>query len=937
MPPVHKPGKSLLVPLLTAAVAVMITAAAARGAQMDGTFEYGTEGTIWLVPHSHYDVAWLADEFSNASQIASVYHAHVNEAVLEPGYRFVLDQVPSIKTFLLMYPMAAFDLRDLVNQGRAQLVGGLYIQPDENLPEGETLLQNGVLGQRYLRETFGMESISGFNIDSFGHSWQMPQILQQVRIQEFAFARAGDTQRPPKSEFWWVAPDGSRVLTAWMVKGYDVAQKLGRSSDIEREAAALYDIYRELRNYSATNHVLIPVGGDYAAPPSKLVQIARYWNERHTDVKMNVATLSDFFTAVRQSNVALPEYHDESNRVFPGNYSARIWIKQRHRAAEHRLLQAERLATLASLVKDVSGNDFRFPADELEKAWLNLAINTFHDLLPATAVDGVYGEMEKRYEQTEAIAAQAATAATAALARAAGWVVADDREADPDRRTGPPALMLFNGLNWDRKELVRVFLPVAPDLLRSTPFRLVDESGKEVTYQVLERVNHFVDEFRVPAQERVWDPAAELVSNQSTGQPGVEIAFMAEVPAFGHRVYHFQWGISPSFSPWERELRPPEGEWELQTGTYVIKLDGNGNILEIRSATDGKVWIEHRSTTFMSEPLAGNQIIIATDNSNAYFHDGGSRTVATTLEAAGEGKAFQGPVMTRIVYHTRFDGSELVREIDLPEAGGRIDFVTSLDWRDRNKIIRVVMPTTGRGTTTYEIPYGFTSNRPVGQWPAVKWVDTSSERTGGVALLNRGLPDHEIYGGLYYLTLMRSIDYTFFRHGDSPNALGEGKHRFEYAIYPHAGTWDTAAVFRQAWEYNEPLLARWVEPAEDRANANARDGSPSHVSTMPTMPKSFLTTSSNLIVTALRRSGEAVLVRTVEALGQAGEARIACHWLQSWGAGTSRVVPVNALGRRVATSFRFDPGIGEVVWQARPQGIDTWLLESDSAPRQVNN
>lgn len=936
MPPERKPSNSVLLLLGTAAVAGMLVAAAARGAKMAGTFEYGTEGTIWLVPHSHYDVAWLSDEFDNASHIASVYHAHVNEAALEPEYRFVFDQVPSIKTFLIMYPVAAFDLRDLVKQGRAQLVGGLYIQPDENLPEGETLLQNGILGQRYLRETFGIESISGFNIDSFGHSWQMPQILQQVGIQEFAFARAGDMQRPPKSEFWWVAPDGSRVLAAWMVKGYDVAQKLGRSSDIVREAAALYDIYRELRNYSATTHVLIPVGGDYAAPPSELVQIARYWNERHTDVKMNVATLTDFFTAVRQSGIELPEYRDESNRVFSGNYSARIWIKQRHRAAEHRLLQAERLATLASLAADgngnSNGNDFKYPADELEKAWLNLSINTFHDLMPATAVDGVYGEMEKRYEQAETIATEAATAATATLARAAGWALADDQEADPNQKAEmPPALMLFNTLNWDRQELVRVRLPFAPDDLRSRPFQLVDDTGKEVTYQVLEPVDHFRDEFRAPAQEQVWDPVAEQPAGANAGisRPGVEIAFVAEVPAFGHRVYQFQWGSSPSVSPWEIELRPPEGEWELQTSAYAVKLDGNGNILELRSATDGKVWIEQRPGNFISDSLRGNQIIIATDNSNAYFPDQSGRTVATTLETTGEGKAFQGPVMTRIVYRTSFDRAELVREIDLPGTGGRLDFITTLDWRDQNKIIKVAMPTTGRGTTTCEIPYGFTSQRPAGQWPAVKWVDTSSENTGGVTLLNRGLPDHEIYGGLYYLTLMRSIDYTFFRHGDSPNALGVGEHRFEYAIYPHDGTWNTAAVFRQAWEYNEPLVARWVNPAETPSNAGERLGSQ--------LLASFLTTSPNLIVTALRRSGQAVLVRTQEALGQAGEARLAWHWPLLRGANAAAVAPVNALGQTVSTTFRFEPGAGEVVWQVRPQGIDTWLFGSGSAVRDVNH
>lgn len=899
--------------------AVCVQGAAEGETGVEDTFSYGTEGTIWLVPHSHYDVAWLEPEFATAGRIAERYRDHVSQALDEAGYRFVLDQVPALQTFLFSYPIEADSLGQLVKEGRAQLVGGLYIQPDENLPEGETLLQEAVLGQRYLKETFGLYSRSGFDIDSFGHSWQMPQILRAGGMEEFAFARAGDEQKPPASEFWWVAPDGSRVLAAWMVKGYDVAQALGRSSNIAKEQAKIMDIYRQLRPYAATPNVLIPVGGDYAAPPSELVRLAKDWNARHTDVKMNVATLADFFAAVRRAEangVKIPEFAAESNRVFPGYYSARIWIKQRNRAAEHQLMVAERLATFASLLDPA----YTYPEPELTQAWTALALNQFHDLLPATAVDGVYDRMEQRYEKVETAVQEIAGKAVISLARYAG--------VDPSETSRPTRLLLFNPLNWDRQEIVRLRIPAVQGASQGaspTLFRLLDDRGNEVPYQILQPVGQYRDAFGARSLTTAWAPLAPGTygaadragidggETSAAGEDGWEIAFVASVPAAGYRIYSLEWGHAPARSPEEKEvnLEPNEqGDTLVTTAAYRLVMDEGGNIRELSSESEpDRTWIKEIPATSWSEPVRGNGIRIATDESNAYFPDGNSHLVASTVGQPSTARVLAGPVMTRVIHRTELPQAVIVREIDLPERPGRIEFITSMDWRDKKKVVQVTMPTTGRGETTFEIPYGFITGRSPGQWPAVKWVDTSSAETGGVSLLNRGLPDHEVYGGSYRLTLLRSIDYTFFRHGDSPQALGIGSHRFEYALFPHSGTWQEARVDRQAWEYNEPLIAVWGEPLPG--------------STRGSTLASFLQTSANLIVTAVRRFGEKVVVRAVEALGKEAGAEIV--WQIAPSPSQPEVYPVNGLLQKVERGFtKLAEGKG-VQWQARPQEIATWL------------
>ena len=858
-----------------------------RGAR-NGSFVYGREGTIWLVPHSHYDVAWLDPEDKTASRIAMVYRDHVLTAMTKPSYRFVLDQVPSLRAFALLFPAMMSDLIDLVKQGRAQLVGGMFVQPDENLPEGETLLQAGVLGQRYLEETFGVRSRSGFNIDSFGHSLQMPQILRQAGMKEFVFARLGDAPRPSKTEFWWVAPDGSRVLTAWMAEGYDVAQGIGRSDNLRQEQGRILAIYRKLRPLSATSHVLIPVGGDYAPPPIYLPEIVADWNARNEDIKMNIATVSDFFDAVLSTGEKLPEVSWEFNRVFPGAYSARIWIKQRHRAAEHRLLQAERLATLASLYAG-----YNYPETKLRTAWEHLVVNTFHDLLPATSVDGVYGGMERRYEEAEQIVSHVARASAEALVQAAGY-----RPWSEDSKSLPTGLVLFNTLNYDRREMVRIRVPIVSGQPR--PFRLLDEKGREVVYQVLTPVKHYEDEFRVPSQEGAWMPGF------SHDESSLEIAFVAEVPSMGFTVYRLEWGKVPSQSPEEIKVSfhsSRQETFEVRTQSYTARFDKGGNLTALLDS-DGKAWILRKPED--PEWLCGNLVEVHEDRSNAYFPYEGGRLIATTANLPAQGIILRGPVLTRVIFTTQLPDGTLIREVNLPERTKLISFITSLEWRGKHAVLRVLMPTTAQGETAQEIPYGFTTDRRPGRWPVMKWVDTSNEESGGVALFNRGLPDHEVHGGLCWLTLMRSIDYTFFRPGDSPNALGQGRHRFEYALMPHKRGWRRAGVVAAAWAYSEPLIATLVS------------GKP--VSKRTAQGKlSFLRTSENIIVVAIRREGVAVLVRTLETRGERAVAELRWFGLLP----LKSVEPVNTLGDRDRVeSLQWD---GRVLrWQTRPQGINTW-------------
>ena len=189
---------------------------------LDPLREWMKHFTVRAVGNSHIDMAWLwpwtetvevvRDTFTTALQLMKEY----------PDFTYTQSSVQDFEWMQQKYPALFREIQQRVKEGRWELVGGMWVEPDLNMPDGESLVRQLLVGKRWFKRYFDKDVTIGWNPDSFGYSWQLPQIYKKSGIDTFVTQKmAWNAQESswrktftfPYKLFWWQSPDGSRVLT----------------------------------------------------------------------------------------------------------------------------------------------------------------------------------------------------------------------------------------------------------------------------------------------------------------------------------------------------------------------------------------------------------------------------------------------------------------------------------------------------------------------------------------------------------------------------------------------------------------------------------------------------------------------------------------------------------------------------------------------------
>ena len=281
----------------------------------------------------------------------------------EPEYKFVLAEVDYLKPYWDTHPQDRADLRRLIAEGRVEVMGGTYNEPNTNLTSPETAIRNFVHGIGFQRDVMGADPATAWQLDVFGHDPQFPGMAADAGLTSSSWARGphhqwgpmagdGDPERMQfASEFEWMAPSGRGLLTHYMPAHYAAGWWMDSSPSLAEAEAATYELFARLKRVALTRNVLLPVGTDYTPPNKWVTDIHRDWNARYTWPRFVCALPREFFAAVRaeldeRGGAPSPQTRD-MNPIYTGKDVSYIDTKQANRAAEHAVLEAERFAVFA--------------------------------------------------------------------------------------------------------------------------------------------------------------------------------------------------------------------------------------------------------------------------------------------------------------------------------------------------------------------------------------------------------------------------------------------------------------------------------------------------------------------------------------------------------------------------------------------------------------
>jgi alpha-mannosidase len=778
--------------------------------------------TIRAVGNSHIDMAWLWPWTETVEVVRNTFQSVLDLMREYPDFKFTMSSARTYEWMQEKYPDLYKQIEQRVKEGRWEIIGGMWVEPDLNMPAGESLVRQILVGKCYFQKNFGVDVKIGWNPDSFGYNWQLPQIYKKSGMDYFVTQKllwAHEFTTFPYKLFWWQAPDGSRLLTYFP---HDYAGGIDADSLATDLSLWMPSIYGPKLNDSPQMMHLYGVGDHGGGPTRVMLDHAEQLKSPDTVFpRLEFSFASSFFNDLEKKlpTMKVPTWDGELYFAYHrGVFTTQAETKRRIRRAEEAMLNAEEFASLATL------HGRPYPEEEMQLSWKNLLFDHFHDIMPGSGIAVNYLDAKRNLEDVGRAASEVTHGALQEIA-----------EHVNTQAEGVP-ILIFNSMSWPRTEVVELEaqLPVPAHYIE-----VVDSSGK-------------------PAESQLLSMDAETHR--------AHFLLLANTPAFGYQTYFVRAASNPpaSHSLVKASADSLENEFvrlkvDLQTGCMTSLLDprsGTESLAPSETDTGGpkNSTCGNLLQTFVDKPKHWDAWNIDADFEDKHWD----------LDQADEVKLVEsGPLRAVIRVKNHFQNSTFVRDITMYAGVPRVDVKMQVEWNEKHILLKVAFPLSAHNDkATFEIPYGSverptTRNTPAEkaqfEVPAQRWADISDAKHG-FSLLNDCKYGYDAKGNVLRLSLLRSPEWP------DPHA-DEGHHEFIYSLYPHGGTWRDAMTIRRGYELNYKLISMSVAKHQGAL-------APEH---------SFVQTlSDNVIVTALKKAEDnsALVLRFYEWAGKEGDVKL---------------------------------------------------------------
>ncbi len=706
-------------------------------------------GLLHLAGNSHLDVVFL---WTHAEFVRKLGRTHATTLRLMeqyPDYTFSQSQPLMYQEMKENYPALYEQVKQRIQEGRWEVIGAFWVEPDCNLVSGESFVRQILYGMAFIEQEFGVTPRTCWTPDVFGNAWTMPQILQQSGLDYFVTHKMitwNDTNPWTKHTFWWQGPDGSRVLAVIPPTHFIGSLDPDHLTENWQNFSHKDTIGESLYNYGW--------GDGGGGPDAEMLEYMKRYRSFPGLPQTQPNTIEGALDSIaRQAETAGDELSVVNDELYleehRGVHTTKAWLKKLNRRCEFLYRNAELWSCFTSLP---------YPREELEAGWKEVLNNQFHDSLPGSHIHEVYLDLRESYDRALGLG-------TDLLHRAL-----DEIAGRCDTRGDGKAVLIFNGRESRPHTLVSL-------MIEERDIHILDPGGNEVPHQ-------FVTDHKNCHPSLVF-PATDL-------EP------------FSITAYRLVKGRgSTGFDA------PRVSEHEMETDRLIVRLNDEGELVSLYSKTLNRECIRdggRGNHLHLYEDVPGKYDAwdIASTYTKREFplpkpelrvvEEGPVRVAVEVRRSFGQSRLVQRIVLTqgsdRVDFETWVDWHEQHKLL-------KCRFDTPLITR----------------TATYDIAYGTIERSAYRgnsvdearfEVNAHLWMDLS-QPDRGVSLINDCKYGHEAFDGMMALSLLRAPT--------NPDPLSDQEeHTFTYSIYPHSGSWREGGTLTTALDLNDPVQVVLADP-----------------------------------------------------------------------------------------------------------------------------
>ncbi|MBQ7580958.1 MAG: alpha-mannosidase [Clostridia bacterium] len=727
------------------------------------------DNKIYLIGSAHLDPVWLWRWQEGCGEVLQTFRSALDRLNEYDDLIFTCSSAAYYKWVEEIEPEMFEEIRQRVSEGRWVIVNGWWVQPDCNMPSGESFARQALYSQLYYKEKFGKICTTGYNVDSFGHNANIPQLLKLSGMDSYVFMRPMINENAEVPDiFIWEGIDSTRIPAFKIPLSYTATGS--KQIDMVLEKAE-----ENVKKLDLGVMLFFGVGNHGGGPTKGDIEYMRSLNESGEHCEMVYSSPDEYFKLLKNSGVDLPVWKDDLQHHASGCYSVTSHIKQLNRKCENALFVSESFSTVAGHIAGMNRK-----TDLIKEAWRDVCFNQFHDILCGCSIMEAYEDAQNLAGHALTICENISNEAFQRIARRVDtWL---DGVSDP-------ICEVRNQEHFEKFERpVVVFNPL--------PYPV---KVPVTTYNASRWVKNSAGEY----------VASQNVRASRSNDSSADTCFLADLPALGYETFWLKF---------DKKMIVPDrqgySEMVVRELADAVSMD-NGRIKVVISKENGGIVTffvgkDHYDFGSKDRPMAIPTLIDDSETDTWAHNVFKFQKIKGQMELESLKIVEAGSVRGVVRARFKFGESLFVQDYILAIEQDVLRVKCKAVWKEPLTMLKVSFPTEGENhKNVYEIPSGFIQRpangeeEPAQRWGAVSYFKDGEPYT--LAVLNDSKYSYDCQDNDFRLTLLRNVifaDHYSDRAYAEFDYTDEGVHRFEYAIHCSAGEADTALLTKEAAAFN---------------------------------------------------------------------------------------------------------------------------------------